>query len=434
MPAVPMLTSVPNSVPIYERRAVNAHLPLEGVTVLDLSHLAAGPWCTMLLADLGADVVKIERPESGDMSRQAGSVYAEDQSAVFLSLNRNKRSVALDLKRPEGRAAFYRLADRADAVVENLRPGKAAALGVDRPALAERNPGLVYVSISAFGADGPYANLAGNDPIIQALSGAMAITGEEHGPPARQGVSVPDFAAGMLAAQAVLAGLVGRDRHGEGSQVDLNLLDAEVFALGPRAQEYLINGEDQPRLGSAHPQFSPYQAFRCADGEYVYISIINDKFWRLLCQALDRPDLLADPGYATNRDRVVRRRELAELLEATFADRASDRWLAVLHKAGVPCAPVNTLSQAMTDSQVVHNDIVTEVDHPTLGTLRTLAAPMRFDGVRPPVRDAPPLLGADTRAVLRESGLDDDEIGALVSSGVAAEAASIVVGRGEVAR
>ncbi|WP_298748265.1 CaiB/BaiF CoA-transferase family protein [uncultured Serinicoccus sp.] len=399
---------------------MSASLPLAGLTVLDLSHLAAGPWCTMLLADLGADVIKIERPGTGDMSRTAGSVYAGDESAVFLALNRNKRSVVLDLTSPEGRRVFHRLVLGADAVVENLRPGKAAALGVDRPALEHLAPELVYVSISAFGTDGPYAGLGGNDPIVQALSGVMSITGEQDGPPARQGVSVPDFAAGMLAAQAVLAGLLGRVRHGHGTQVDLNLLDAEIFALGPRAQEYLINGEDQPRLGSAHPQFCPYQAFRCQDGTYIYLSVINDKFWRLLCRALERTDLLEDSGYAANRDRVARREELVATLTAQFGQRDAQDWLRILQDEGVPCAPVNTLSTAMTDPQVVHNQIVVEVEHPTVGQLRTLAAPMRLDGVRPAVRTAPPRLGADTRAVLREHGLSEDEVETLLATGVAA--------------
>lgn len=399
---------------------MTADLPLDGITVLDLSHLAAGPWCTMLLADLGAQVIKIERPGAGDMARHAGSVYLGDESAVFLALNRNKRSVVLDLTRDEGREVFARLVTDADAVVENLRPGKAAALGVDRPTLEHLNPGLVYVSISAFGTDGPAAGFAGNDPIVQALSGAMSITGESDGPPARQGVSVPDFAAGMLATQAVLAGLLGRGRHGHGSQVDVNLLDAEIFALGPRAQEYLINGEDQPRLGSAHPQFCPYQAFRCRDGAYVYVSIINDKFWRLLCQALERPDLLADEGYSSNRERVARREELVAALTSQFQEGDAADWLRVLQAAGVPCAPVNTLSTAMADPQVVHNEIVVEVEHPTLGPLRTVAAPMRFDGVRPAVRSAPPRLGADTRAVLQEHGLSEEEIGALLASGTIA--------------
>ena len=393
---------------------MTAHLPLQGITVLDLSHLAAGPWCTMVLADLGADVIKIEKPETGDMSRHAGNVYAADESAVFLSLNRNKRSVALDLKQAEGREAFYRLAEHADVVVENLRPGKAAQLGVDRETLAARNPGLVYASISAFGDSGPYLDLAGNDPIIQALSGAMAITGEEDGPPSRQGVSVPDFGAGMMAGFAILAALVGRQRDGQGCQVDLNLLDVEVFALGPRAQEFLINGEDQPRLGSAHPQFSPYQAFRCSDGRYVYIAIINDKFWRLLCSALGEPELTDDPRYESNVGRVAHREKLARHLGERMSQRPSKAWLRILQDAGVPCAPVNSLSEAMSDPQVLHNELIANVEHRTLGTLQTIALPMRFDGKRPPVREAPPLLGEHTLEVLKAAGLSPESLASLM--------------------
>lgn len=399
---------------------MTARLPLEGIMVLDLSHLAAGPWCTMVLADLGADVIKIERPGTGDMSRQAGNIYAGDQSAVFLSLNRNKRSIALDLKQPEGREVFFRLAEKADVVVENLRPGKAAQLGVDRASLAERNPGLVYASISAFGTSGPYVDLAGNDPIVQALSGAMAITGEEDGPPSRQGVSVPDFGAGMMAGYAILAALVGRQRDGQGGEVNLNLLDVSVFALGPRAQEYLINGEEQPRLGSAHPQFSPYQAFPCSDGRYVYIAVINDKFWRLLCSALGQPELADDPRYAKNIGRVEHRTELAHRLSELMAQRPSAEWLEALQNAGVPCAPVNSLSEAMSDPQVVHNGVLTNMQHPTLGELRTVGLPMTFDGERPPIRNAPPLLGEHTEEILQAAGISEEAVRNLVDSGAAA--------------
>lgn len=392
-------------------------LPLEGVTVLDLSHLAAGPWCTMVLADLGADVIKVERPDSGDMSRQAGSVFAEDQSAVFLSLNRNKRSIALDLKDPEGREVFYDLADKADIVVENLRPGKAAQLGVDRSTLEKRNPGIIYASISAFGDSGPYVDLAGNDPIIQALSGAMAITGEADGPPARQGLSVPDFAAGMTAGLAILAALHGRHQDGLGRQLNLNLLDVSVFALGPRAQEFLLNGQEQPRLGSAHPQFAPYQAFPCSDDRYIYIAVINDKFWRLLCTALDEPELVDDPRYITNRDRVERREELTRIVGDLLIEYPSATWLERLQAKGVPCARVNSLSEALSDPQVIHNGLLSTVNHPTVGDLTTVGLPMTLDGVRPAVRTAPPLLGEHTDEILREIDGSSAEDPRLVRSG-----------------
>lgn len=380
---------------------MTATQPLSGLVVLDLSHLAAGPWCTMVLADLGADVIKVERPPTGDMSREAGVVYSGDRSAVFLALNRNKRSIALDLKSAEGRAVLHRLAARADVVVENLRPGRTAELGADYDTLAAINPRLVYASISAFGESGPGLELPGNDPIIQAMSGAMAITGAEGGPPARQGVSVPDFGAGMMAGYAILAALHGRERTGRGSRVALNLLDVEVFALGPRAQEFLINRQEQPRLGSAHPQFAPYQAFECADGNWFYLSIINDKFWRLLCGAIERPDLTSDPRFTTNRERVAHRPDLLAELVRLFASDSREAWLKLLQHAGVPAGPVNSLGDALNDPQVVHNELITTLAAGTDGpAVPTVGLPMRFDGQRPPVRRTAPALGEHTDEIL----------------------------------
>ena len=380
---------------------MTATQPLAGLVVLDLSHLAAGPWCTMVLADLGADVIKVERPPTGDMSREAGAVYAGQRSAVFLALNRNKRSIALDLKSAEGRAALHRLAARADVVVENLRPGKAAELEADYDTLAAINPRLVYASISAFGESGPGLDLPGNDPIIQAMSGAMAITGAEGGPPARQGVSVPDFGAGMMAGYAILAALHGRERTGRGSRVALNLLDVEIFALGPRAQEFLINGEEQPRLGSAHPQFAPYQAFECADGHWFYLSIINDKFWHLLCRAIERSDLAADPRFTTNRDRVAHRPQLLAELVPLFASDDRRTWLQLLQQTGVPAGPVNSLNDALNDPQVIHNELITTLPAGADGpAVPTVGLPMRFDDQRPPVRCTAPALGEHTDEIL----------------------------------
>jgi crotonobetainyl-CoA:carnitine CoA-transferase CaiB-like acyl-CoA transferase len=394
-----------NSIPAKEGPFVAVDLPLAGTTVIDVSHLAAGPWCTMVLADLGADVIKIERPGEGDMSRKAGGVYLGDESAVFLAFNRNKRSVAIDLKDPRGKEILYKLIERADVFVENLRAGKTTQLGIDYDRLSGINPSLVYASISAFGDDGPYVDLPGNDPIIQALSGAMSITGEQDGPPARQGVSVPDFGAGMMAAFSIVSALLGRQATGRGRKLDLNLLDVEIFALGPRAQEHLITGEDQPRLGSAHPQFAPYQAFRCRDEKYLYIAAINEKFWRLLCIALEVPALAEDADYATNVDRCRNREALVAKLEGLLAARDRDDWLDLLGKHGVPVGAVNTLTEAMTDPQVLHNELLQRLPHAGDEDLRTVAMPLHMDGERLPIRMPPPSLGQHTDEVLAEFGI-----------------------------
>jgi crotonobetainyl-CoA:carnitine CoA-transferase CaiB-like acyl-CoA transferase len=385
-----------------------------------MTHLAAGPWCTMVLADLGADVVKVERPEGGDMSRQAGSVYCGGESAVFLALNRNKRSLALDLKRPESRDVLQRLVGKADILVENLRPGKTAELGVGYDAVAAMNPRIVYASISAFGQTGPYVDMPGNDPIIQAMSGAMSITGEADGPPARQGVSVPDFGAGMMTAFAILAAIVGRERSGRGAHLDLNLLDVAIFALGPRAQEYLINRQEQPRVGSAHPRFAPYQAYRCKGGRYLYIAAINDKFWHKLCLAIGRPELADHPDFATNVERTKRREDLVALLEPILLERERDAWLAEMRAHGVPCGPVNELGEALSDPQVIHNELIHRMHHPMAGDVDTIGLPVRVDGSSMPVRAAPPLLGEHTVEVLAECGLSSESTKRLLRAGVVA--------------
>jgi crotonobetainyl-CoA:carnitine CoA-transferase CaiB-like acyl-CoA transferase len=393
--------------------------PLDGVTILDASHLAAGPWCTMVLADLGADVIKVERPGTGDIARNAGTVYIESESAIFLAFNRGKRSVALDLSNAEGRAAFDRMVEQADVFVQNYRPGTAERLGIHDARLREINPALVYVSISAFGPSGPYVERPANDPIIQAMSGAMAITGEGDRPPARQGVSIPDFGTGMMAAVGITSALLGRARHGEGCHLEYSLLDVEIFALGPRAQEFLINGEEQPRLGSGHPQFSPYQAFKCKGGEYLYIAVINDKFWKALCTALERPELIDDPRYASNQDRCSNRADLASLLESILAERSRNAWIELFDRFGVPSGPVNTLAEVFDDPQVLHNRVVDSIDHPKLGRVPTLSLPFTISGNKPTLDRSPPMLGQHTREVLEEFGVDSETMDTLVASGVA---------------
>lgn len=372
----------------------------------------------MVLADLGANVIKVEQPGSGDIARNAGAIYLGDESAIFLTFNRGKRSLAIDLSKEEGRAAFFEVAKTADVFLENYRPGTSKRLGIDYGSLRSLNPRLVYASITAFGSDGPYVNRPANDPIIQAMSGAMAITGDQDRPPARQGVSVPDFGTGMMAATGIIAALFGRATTGEGAYLEYNLLDVEIFALGPRAQEFLLNGEEQPRLGSAHPQFAPYQAYLCSDDSYVYVAVINEKFWRGLCKAIERPDLLSDPRFENNRQRCLMRDELNTILAPLLRERSQAEVLALLDEHGVPAGPVYAMNQVFDDPQVVHNEVVLEVNHPTVGQIKSLASPFVVDGVRSSSLVPPPLLGQHSREILIDAGVVESSVDHLIREGI----------------
>ena len=390
--------------------------PLKDLLVLDLSRILSGPFATMTLADLGADVIKIEQPGSGDDTRQWGPPFQGEEAAYFLSVNRNKRSLAVDLKSPEGLEVVRELARRADIVVENFRPGTAARLGLGYEELSKDNPGLVYASISGYGQTGPDALRPGYDAIAQARSGIMSVTGETDGPPVRVGVSSADLVAGMWATIGVLAALHEKQRTGQGQWVDISLLDGSVSWLTYVSSGYFASGEVPRRYGSAHPTIAPYQAFATADG-FVMVAVGNDGLWRRFAAELGDAPLAADPRYASNPSRVAHREELIPAIEAIMRTRTTEDWVLALDEAGVPVGPIQTVDQALVDPQVLARGMVAELDHPTAGPMKVVGCPVRLTRTPASVRTAPPVLGQDTDQVLASLGLDTDRIQALHSSG-----------------
>jgi formyl-CoA transferase/CoA:oxalate CoA-transferase len=372
----------------------------EGVRVLDLSRMLAGPYGSMLLADMGAEVIKIEEPDGGDPMRVMGPPFLPDgESAYFLSINRNKKSVAVDLTKPAGRAVFLDLAARADVVWENFRPGIMERLGLSYAALAAVNPRLVMCSISAYGQDGPYRDWPAFDLALQAMGGAMSITGESRGRPVRMGLPMGDLAGGMFGAFAVAGALFRRARTGEGAHLDLSLLDAQVSLLTYVAQYFFTDGRVPGPMGSGHASVVPYQALATRDGHLI-VAVFAEKFWAGFCEAVGRPQWEQDPRFATNRDRVANRAALMGLVEEAFAERATAEWLDRLHARGVPAAPILTVDRVLADPQVLHRRLVVEMDHPKHGALPTLGTPIKVDGALGLDAAPPPRLGEHTDTVL----------------------------------
>jgi glutaryl-CoA transferase len=369
-------------------------LPLEGVRVLDLSRVLAGPYATMMLADLGADVLKIEHPERGDDTRHWGPPFAEGESAYFLSVNRNKRSAGVNLKDPEGLEKVKKLATNADVVIENMRRGALEKLGLGYEALKELNPGIVYCSITGFG-PGPDEDRPGYDFLIQARGGIMGITGFPDGDPTKVGVAIADMVCGLQAAMAVLAALHRRSATGEGARIEVPLFESQLSWLANRAQEYLVSGEDVGRLGNAHPSIVPYQTFDASDKKLA-LAVGNDAQFKNLCQAVGRPELARNERFAENPDRVANREELVTILEEEFGKKTADEWVEEIREAGVPCGPVNPLADVFSDDQVLGSGMLRDVKHPAAGTLEMLASPILVDGDRLPIRRPPPILGQHT--------------------------------------
>jgi crotonobetainyl-CoA:carnitine CoA-transferase CaiB-like acyl-CoA transferase len=389
---------------------------LEDVKVLDLSRVLVGPFCSMMLADMGADVVKVEEPGVGDETRSWGPPFVGGEATYFLSINRNKRSITVNLRSEGGREIVYRLAERADILLENFRPGVAGKLQVDYDTLKARNPRLIYTSFSAFGQTGPYAQRPGYDLVLQAMGGIMSLTGFPDRPPVKMGVAISDLAAGMFAAYAIVAALYSRTRTGRGQYIDVSLLDGQIALLTAWASSYFATGQAPGRYGSGHPQIVPYQAFPTKTIEII-VCVTNEKFWALLCELLGLRDLTDDPRYRTNPDRVRNRDSLLPVLETSFLARPGEEWLERLQTAGIPCAPINTVDRALSDPQVLSREMVVEVDHPKAGRLRLPGPPYKLSETRASVRTAPPMLGQHTDEILAELGYSPTDIGHLRRTG-----------------
>jgi crotonobetainyl-CoA:carnitine CoA-transferase CaiB-like acyl-CoA transferase len=367
---------------------------LPDVIVVDLSRVFAGPYCTMMLGDFGATVIKIEQPGKGDDTRQFGPPSIAGESAYYLCLNRNKYSITLDFNLPEDKARLLELIKQATVLVENFRPGTLARHGLDYESLREINPGLIYCSISGYGQNGPYSSRAGYDFVAQAESGLMAVTGEPEGEPQRVGSPIGDQATGMYACIAILAALRVRDRTGKGQYIDISLLESAVSLLSNVASNYLISGEEAKRYGNGHPNIVPYQAFRTRDG-YIVVSCGNDRLYQTFCHLVGRDDLATDPRFATNPQRVRNRAELIPQLQEVFLTRDSAEWLEALGSVGIPCGPINKVSQVFNDPQIQARGFVWECQHPTAGTIKLSGSPMRLSETPARLYKAPPLLGED---------------------------------------
>ncbi|HET9880330.1 MAG TPA: CoA transferase [Candidatus Binatia bacterium] len=374
--------------------------PLSGVRVLDLTRVVAGPYCSMFLGDLGAEVVKVEQPGAGDDTRGWGPPFAGGESAYYLCINRNKQSLTLDLKSKRAVELLRDLVKAADVIIENFRPGTMERLGLGEKELRELNPRLIYASLTGFGADGPMSDWPGYDLIVQAWGGLMSITGTPEGEPVKVGVAIIDLVAGLMLGKAVAAALFAREKIGVGQRIDTSLLEAEVASLINVGSNYLVGGKVPTRWGNAHPNIVPYQNFQTADG-YLVIGVASEVIWKRFCEAVGQRDLINDPRFADNSKRVENRSELIAILSKTFLQRRNDAWFKLLTDAEVPCAPVQTIDQVFQAPQVLQRDMLIEVDHPTAGKVRMAGIPVKFSVTPASVRMPPPLLGEHNDAILR---------------------------------
>jgi crotonobetainyl-CoA:carnitine CoA-transferase CaiB-like acyl-CoA transferase len=389
-----------------------SRLPLEGIRVVDLTRVMTGPFCTMMLGDMGADVIKVEMPGTGDDTRAWGPPFLDGEAAYFLSVNRNKRSITLNLKSDLGKEALWRLIDSADVLVENFSPGTIGRLGFGYEAVHARNPKLVFASISGFGQSGPSAGRTAYDLIVQGMSGMMSITGEKGGRPTKTGPPVADITAGMFTAYAIAAALYGREQSGEGTYIDVSMLGGQVALLTYHATSYFATGKVPTAQGNAHAIIVPYDTFPTGDG-FVNIAVGNDRLWQKFCEAIGIPEVGANPDFATNADRNANKEAVYAAIEEALGRFTTAEVVERLDKAGVPCGPISNVEQVFDDPQTVHAGLKQSTPHSKLGEVAVPGYPYKFDGEPLPVRHGAPLLGEHSAEILAELGFSEEEIGAI---------------------
>lgn len=408
-----------NQSPIPQTEAI-----LSGIRVVDLTQALAGPTCTMYMGDLGAEVIKIEQPGTGDVSRGWGPPFVQDQSAYFLSTNRNKYSLALDYAKPAGLRILHQLIDRADVFVNNLpRQASLDKYELSAEACLARNPRLIHVNITGFGRTGPYANRSGFDIVAQAMSGTMDAGGEPGDPPIRFPVAMADISAGLFALISTLGALLVRERTGQGQVIDVSLLESQISWLSYLAGNYFATGERPPKLGNQHPTITPYQPFKTADDRWIILAVGSQRLWQRFCQVIGAGDALADhPLYATNSLRNQNRASLLQILDPILASKPADEWLALMEAAEIPCAPINAADEALNDPHVRSRRMIVEMEHPSVGLFKSLAFPAHLSATPPTYRLPPPRLGEHSADILAQLGYDATAIATLVADGVVAGA------------
>lgn len=391
--------------------------PLEGIKVLDLTRVLAGPFCTMILADMGAEVIKIEQPGKGDDTRQFGPPFKDGESAYFLSINRNKKSVTLDIKSAKGKEILSQLIQRSDVLVENFRPGTLKKLGFDYEAASKINPRLIYASVSGFGQTGPWSEKPGYDLAIQGLGGIMSITGDADGPPCKVGVSQADLTAGLFAAQGVLLALFAREKTGKGQLVDVGMLDCQLAMLSFQAGIYFMTGVSPVRKGNQHPTICPYETFKARD-RYINIAVGNDKLWQKFCALIGLDKIRDNPDFATNPSRVQNRDKLFPVIQDKIGEKDSGHWLSLFEKNGIPSGPILSVEEALAQPQAAAREMVAAVKHRVLGKIKQTGIPVKLSETPGEIVSAPPCLSEHTDAVLEGLGYSGTDIQAMRAGGV----------------